>query len=1023
MWDPRWLVKFRLAKTNEMSVFPQVEVNVNAQEVTVSQGDPSAALPLSFDFASWFPHRSGVALIDGSNYGCGNEEQDLTYKDLETEIHREMNDISGLADVQGKVIGLIVTAEESSYFITTFLRLLYYKAVVYPLDPKLDSTFLLRKLEALAVSAVICSGTLVQRLTRVFEGACYEIRLHEIKSVGNVCGVCRYQVVEQKKKMTDIETSPRVNNQPTYDLGALKRKPSLILTTSGTTSTPKIVPICSESLLYNARCIAKSLRLKPSDINLNCMPLFHIGGIMCSFLATMVSGSTIICAPQFNAQPFLQRLGMDPRPTWYYAVPTIHRGVILMKSNFPYLRENLRLVRSGGAHLSHNDALALSKAFPKATILPTYSMSECMPVCSTPPGWKLQKADSVGQPISPSVRIVDEEGNTLPYGQIGEVVIRGRGVIDCYLNREISKDFYYGSSGEGDKWLRTGDSGEIDRDGFLFLKGRIKEVAKRGGEQISLSEVDEAIELMEQVETAIAFAVPNTFWGEEIAVAVVKVPEGEVKAEDVIRFARSKLQSFQVPAQVAFVSGEDLPKTSTGKYKRSQMATKFGVKAVDYAAMELSKKASKVIQVSKALYGMRFLLALFVVQVHVGVMPNKGWAIIQTFSFSMVGFTLLAGFLLSARTSSAISKGERLEFLVTRLAAGHAIFLIGTILAFPWYFLSYQHDYTKPVVIVSLIWSLLITVTGFHFNFFALMFLIIPDEVGLATYVFLPLTWYQTMYYTCLLFFPFADAVFRKLKGLKLFVVTLFMLLQTSIWGWAFEMIDSRLEVLDFTVVTWIWCFFLGNLMWRIFELTHPHNPMLWTVLTDSISVVFVVILVAIIATDNTFPVVGISEYDFYAKYVVPILNRWPNQPGHMIGRQRTGTVIMAIWIYGLAVGKGLTARILSNRLLIKYLSPVAYEIYLFHIPIAFYYYLIVHSAEYEAWWPLTGAYPVPVAWWELFIVILITILVSLPVNWYVAPRLLPLSLRFWRFFFRFFCCCCKCCCDPGCCLRPPSRV
>lgn len=992
-----------------------LQIHPELQEVLVAE-DESITWPKSFAWKDWFPADSGTALIDGSNYGKGDEMKHVSYEQLREEVHRDLGS-SSLSNIKDQVVGLICLPHESTFFITTFLRLLKANAIVYPLDPKLSSADLAQKLELLCTSVVICSKDLVHNVKKVLESSQTSLEtVYKIVPTGNLSGHCKYSLEasrDQKAGAVDLESGPELTLTQVYDFTSMKRKPVLVLTTSGTTSTPKIVPICLESLLYNAKRIADSLQLKRHDINLNVMPLFHIGGIMCSFLASMVAGSTVICASQFEPQGFLERLSIYPKPTWYYAVPTIHKSILLMKQNYPRIREDLRLVRSGGAHLSHADALALKAAFPKATILPTYSMSESMPVCSNPFGWKLQKVDTVGVPIGPSVRIVDEQGNTVKYGTVGEVAIRGIGVTDGYLNRSQGECFIDG------EWLRTGDSGEMDRDGFLFLKGRLKEVAKRGGEQISLREVDEALEAMPQVAIAVAFSVPNTFWGEEIAAAVVVA--SEVSAKQIIEYAKTKLEAYKVPAQVVVVKEDQIPKTSTGKYKRGAMAEHLSVGAVDYRAMEASKLAKGVITPSKALYGLRLILALFVVQHHVGIMPNKGWAIIQTFTLNMTGFTILAGFLLSSRTTKEVSKEERLDFFVTRLAAGHGVFLLAIAFALPQVFLTYQFD-ASAATIVSLIWSFAITLTGFHMNFSILMYFIIPERVGLYTFWFLGVTWYQTMYYTCVLVFPFTDRIFRRLSGAPLAICTFVMLVLTSTLGWALPMIDPDLALLNFTVVEWIWCFFLGNLMWRIFQISHPHPPRIWAVLTDTLSVGFVLFYVAIILTDDTFKNPFLSEYETYLRFVVPRWNRWANEIAVLVGHQRAGSAYMTLWIYGLAVGKGLTASLLSRKFLVTYLSPLAYSIYLFHLPLAFYYYLILHSPKYQNWWPEAGAYPIPVQWWELFIVILLTGLLSWVVDWFIAPRLVPLSLAFWRFFFRFFCCCCKCCCDPGCCCKPPRR-
>ncbi|CAK0906078.1 unnamed protein product [Prorocentrum cordatum] len=302
---------------------------------------------------------------------------------------------------------------------------------------------------------------------------------------------------------------------------------ALVLRTSGTTSKPKVVPLTRRGLFTGATCIAHGLGLKTSDCCLNVMPLTHIGGISCSLLSTLLTGGLVYCAPRFDPGSFLELCeSLRPQPTWYYAAPTIHKAIALHCKRLPEPpKHSLRLARSGAANLADADAKELREQLGGCIVLPTYSMSECMPVAQPPEGYNLEKTGSVGVPIASSLRIADSAGVALAYGHDGEVCIRGPVVMRGYKeNAKANADSFFKDADDGESWFRTGDVGHLDDKGFLFLTGRCKELIKRGGEQVSPYEVEEVLLAHPCVEIAVVFAVPNAFWGEEVAAAIVLKP-------------------------------------------------------------------------------------------------------------------------------------------------------------------------------------------------------------------------------------------------------------------------------------------------------------------------------------------------------------------------------------------------------------------------------------------------------------------------------------------------------------------
>ncbi len=348
---------------------------------------------------------------------------------------------------------------------------------------------------------------------------------------------------------------------------------ALVLHTSGTTARPKIVPLTHANVCASARNIARTLALAPQDACLNVMPLFHIHGLMAATLASLAGGGSVICTPGFNALRFFAWLDAE-RPTWYTAVPTMHQAILARagRNREIIARAPLRFIRSSSASLPAQAMRDLAAAF-SAPVIEAYGMTEAShQMCSNPLPPRPQKPGLVGLPAGPEVAIMDDDGTILPQGSIGEVVIRGPNVTLGYeANPEANaKAFING-------WFRTGDQGMFDKDGYLMLTGRLKELIKRGGEQVSPLEVDGVLSEHPAVAQALTFSIPHPMLGEEVGAAVV-LREGMPLTERELReFAGKHLADFKVPRKVVFLP--EIPKGATGKLQRIGLAEKLGITA------------------------------------------------------------------------------------------------------------------------------------------------------------------------------------------------------------------------------------------------------------------------------------------------------------------------------------------------------------------------------------------------------------------------------------------------------------
>ena len=347
---------------------------------------------------------------------------------------------------------------------------------------------------------------------------------------------------------------------------------ALILHTSGTTSRPKIVPLLHSNATASAQNIAVSLNLTSVDRCMNVMPLFHIHGLIAAVASSFSVGASIWCTNGFNAMNFFASISAA-KPTWYTAVPTMHQAILSRAGrNKETIKANpLRFLRSSSASLPAQVMEALRETF-NAPVVEAYGMTEAThQMCCNP--LDRQKPGSVGVPAGPEVRVAHESDNYLIEG-IGEVVISGPNVTPGYESNPDAnaKNFF---QADGKRWFRTGDQGSFDKEGFLELTGRLKEIINRGGEKVSPLEVDGVLMDFPAISQVVTFALPHPKLGEEVAAAVVLREGQEASERDIRDFAANHMADFKVPRKVVIL--DEIPKGATGKMQRIGMAEKLGL--------------------------------------------------------------------------------------------------------------------------------------------------------------------------------------------------------------------------------------------------------------------------------------------------------------------------------------------------------------------------------------------------------------------------------------------------------------
>lgn len=342
---------------------------------------------------------------------------------------------------------------------------------------------------------------------------------------------------------------------------------AFVLTTSGTTSTPKILHKLHRLLLKRARKENEFLQRTQNDICL-CPQQLHYGNGINQLAGSITSGGCLALVPAFSVETFFRYLSTFGITCVAASVPflyRVHESMAAFRNRSK--QHSLRYIRAGSGFLDPTTADELETYFG-VPVLESYSCSEAGWLSANPFPPAKRKRGTVGFPTHYEIRIRSLDGEFMPAGQRGEIVVRGEGIIEGYENNpEANAQAFV------DGWYRTGDEGFFDDEGYLTLTGRIKDVINRGGEKVSPSEVDAVLAEHPDIVEAATFAIPHRTLGEEVAAAIVLAPGAMPTEKDLSDFLLDKIAGFKVPRRFVFV--DEIPKSEAGRLQRRHLANAF----------------------------------------------------------------------------------------------------------------------------------------------------------------------------------------------------------------------------------------------------------------------------------------------------------------------------------------------------------------------------------------------------------------------------------------------------------------
>jgi long-chain acyl-CoA synthetase len=356
------------------------------------------------------------------------------------------------------------------------------------------------------------------------------------------------------------------SQEPDYSLADKRADDTaVILYTSGTTGTPKGAQLTHANLRDNCTVSARALgHFSTEDVLLGALPLFHTFGQTCTMNCGVLSGACVTMLPRFEPEKALEIIERD-RVTVFQGVPTMYNAMLHADNADSIDASSLRVCNSGGAAIPVELIRAFEKKFDCA-ILEGYGLSETSPVASFNHPGRPRKPGSIGTPIEGvEMQVWDDDGNEVPQGEVGEIVIRGHNVMKGYWGRPDATE----NAITNDGWFHTGDMARVDEDGYFFIVDRKKDMIIRGGYNVYPREIEEVLYEHPAVMEAAVVGVPDSALGEEVGAAVVLCKGEQLDPAELRNYVKEQVAAYKYPRKIWFV--DELPKGPTGKILKREV--------------------------------------------------------------------------------------------------------------------------------------------------------------------------------------------------------------------------------------------------------------------------------------------------------------------------------------------------------------------------------------------------------------------------------------------------------------------
>ena len=340
---------------------------------------------------------------------------------------------------------------------------------------------------------------------------------------------------------------------------------AVILYTSGTTGKPKGAQLTHANIARNVRvCVETLFHIRPGDVILGALPLFHGFGQVCGLNCAAATGASLALVPRFDAGAVLDTIERE-RVTVFQGVPTMYSALLGHPRRDRFDVSSLRVCASGGAALPVEVLHAFEREFG-CVVLEGYGLSETSPVASFNHPDGRRQPGSVGTAVEGvEMRVVDDLRRPVGAGEVGEIAIRGHNVMKGYWNQPEAT----AAAIDADGWFYSGDLGRVDAEGRYYVVDRMKDMIIRGGYNVYPREIEEVLYEHACVHEAAVVGIPHAELGEEVGAAIALKPAAEATTEELREFVRERVAAYKYPRHVWLL--DELPKGPTGKILKRQI--------------------------------------------------------------------------------------------------------------------------------------------------------------------------------------------------------------------------------------------------------------------------------------------------------------------------------------------------------------------------------------------------------------------------------------------------------------------
>jgi acyl-CoA synthetase (AMP-forming)/AMP-acid ligase II len=345
--------------------------------------------------------------------------------------------------------------------------------------------------------------------------------------------------------------------------------------TSGTTGAPKGAMLSEGNVTETALLNAVSIRLTSDDVYLRCAPAFHLADSWANFAVTLVGGRHVIL-PGFEPQAVMEAVQRE-HVSLSLLVPTMINALLNLPNVREYDAASLRVILYGASPMPAERLRTALQIFP-CEFVQWYGMTEAYPAVTQissrelefdgPPDVARRILSCGRQSVGVQVRVLNENGQDVRPGELGEIVIKGPNVTLGYWKRPEAA-----AEALRDGWMHSGDGATVDEAGYIYLVDRLKDMIISGGENVYSTEVENVLYLHPAVLECAVIGIPDDHWGERVHAVVALRPDASATPQEIIDFARSRIAHFKCPRSLDLVSA--LPKTGSGKIQKAALREPF----------------------------------------------------------------------------------------------------------------------------------------------------------------------------------------------------------------------------------------------------------------------------------------------------------------------------------------------------------------------------------------------------------------------------------------------------------------